>query len=402
MAGEWTLSVGQLNEYVRKMLAGDPMLRGIRVQGELSGFKRHFSGHLYFTLKDETARVQCVMFRSNAQDLTFQPRDGMRVTVTGSASLFAQTGAFQIYVDGMEQQGVGELYLRFEQLKRRLSEEGLFDQSIKREIPAFPKTIGVVTSRTGAVLRDIVRVAHRRNPNVTILVAAAGVQGTGAAAEIVKAIELLNRQGEADVILCGRGGGSIEDLWPFNEEIVARAIRASRIPVISCVGHETDFTIADFAADLRAPTPSAAAELAVPEADALYMALDDLTARGARAIENRLRLMRARLERLCASPALTMPQKALIENRRNRLENRLIRLDTSAQKRIIAAKGQLETLTRALNAVNPDAVLERGYAVVRQNGKTVSGIHELETGGLIDVRMKDGEASACVLETREA
>ncbi|MBR3504181.1 MAG: exodeoxyribonuclease VII large subunit, partial [Clostridia bacterium] len=259
MQSDWTLSVSQLNEYVRKSLAGDPMLQNIRVSGELSGVKRHFSGHIYFTLKDESARVQCVMFRSAATGLAFLPEDGMRVVVRGSASLYTAAGAFQIYADAIERQGVGELYLRFEALKRRLSEEGLFDPAIKRELPALPRTIGVVTSRAGAVLHDIVRVARRRDPNVRILLAPAAVQGAGAAEDIARAIALLNRQGEADVILCGRGGGSLEDLWPFNEEIVARAIRSSRIPVVSCVGHETDFTIADFAADLRAPTPSAAA-----------------------------------------------------------------------------------------------------------------------------------------------
>ena len=268
MDADWTLSVSQLNEYVRRLLAGDPMLRSLRVQGEISGFKRYTSGHLYFTLKDETASVSCVMFRTAAESLDFRPQDGQRVTISGSASLYPQRGQYQLYVERMQREGVGELYMRFEALKRKLAAEGLFDQAIKKEIPAYPRVIGVATSPTGAVLRDIVRVARRRDPNISILLAPTSVQGAGAAAEIVQAIELLNRQGEADVILCGRGGGSIEDLWPFNEEIVARAIRASKIPVISCVGHETDFTIADFAADLRAPTPSAAAELAVPEAAA--------------------------------------------------------------------------------------------------------------------------------------
>ena len=264
MDADWTLSVSQLNEYVRRLLAGDPMLRSLRVQGEISGFKRYTSGHLYFTLKDEEACVSCVMFRSAAETLDFRPQDGQRVTIRGSASLYPQRGQFQLYVETMQREGVGELYMRFEALKRRLTAEGLFDQAIKKEIPAYPRVIGVATSRTGAVLRDIVRVARRRDPNISILLAPTSVQGAGAAGEIVHALEQLNRQGEADVILCGRGGGSIEDLWPFNEEIVARAIRASKIPVISCVGHETDFTIADFAADLRAPTPSAAGAMPLP------------------------------------------------------------------------------------------------------------------------------------------
>ncbi len=442
MRGEWTLSVSQLNEYVRKSLAGDPMLQGIRVSGELSGVKRHFSGHIYFTLKDESARVQCVMFRSAAMGLSFQPEDGMRVVVRGSASLYAATGSFQIYADAIERQGVGELYLRFEALKRRLSEEGLFDPSLKRELPTLPRTIGVVTSRTGAVLRDIVRVARRRDPNVRILLAPASVQGAGAAEEIARAIALLNRQGEADVILCGRGGGSLEDLWPFNEEIVARAIRASRIPVVSCVGHETDFTIADFAADLRAPTPSAAAELAVPDTGALRARIDGLTARGVRSLAGRLALMRARLNRLTASPALAMPQRSLIEARRNALDAQAewlsraaLRLtaekrrtlerttdrlqamparlvsgrrerQTALMARLIRAGGQLtlrpgarlQMLSRALEAVNPDAVLNRGYAVIRRGGEAIASAAALKANDLIDIRLRDGGARARVLD----
>ena len=442
MRDEWTLSVSQLNEYVRKSLAGDPMLQGIRVSGELSGVKRHFSGHIYFTLKDESARVQCVMFRSAAMGLTFLPEDGMRVVVRGSASLYTASGSFQIYADAIERQGVGELYLRFEALKRRLSEEGLFDQSLKRELPALPRTIGVVTSRTGAVLRDIVRVARRRDPNVRILLAPASVQGAGAAEEIARAIALLNRQGEADVILCGRGGGSLEDLWPFNEEIVARAIRASRIPVVSCVGHETDFTIADFAADLRAPTPSAAAELAVPDTEALRAQIDGLTARGARSLSGRLALMRARLNRLTASPALAMPQRALIEARRNALDAQAERLSRAALRltaekrrtlerttdrlqamparlvsgrrerqtalmaRLVRAGGQLtlrpgarlQMLSRALEAVNPDAVLNRGYAVIRRGGEAIASAAALKANDLIDIRLRDGGARARVLD----
>ena len=442
MQAEWTLTVSQLNEYVRKSLAGDPMLQGIRVSGELSGVKRHFSGHIYFTLKDEAARVQCVMFRSAALGLAFQPEDGMRVVVRGSASLYAATGSFQIYAEAIERQGVGELYLRFEALKRRLNAEGLFDPALKRELPMLPRTLGVVTSRTGAVLRDIVRVARRRDPKVRILLAPAAVQGAGAAEEIVRAIERLNRQGEAEVILCGRGGGSLEDLWPFNEEIVARAIRASRIPVVSCVGHETDFTIADFAADLRAPTPSAAAELAVPVAEELAAQIDGLTRRGARALEGRLSLLRARLARLAASPALMMPRKMLIEARLSDLtalaerlnrealrltEVRRRRLDALADRlravpeRLVSGRrqrqdalmarliragaqltlrpgAQLSLLTRALEAVNPEAVLSRGYAVIRRGGETVSSAAALKARDLIDIRMRDGSARARVLD----
>ena len=396
MDADWTLSVSQLNEYVRRLLAGDPMLRSLRVQGEISGFKRYTSGHLYFTLKDEEACVSCVMFRSAAETLDFRPQDGQRVTIRGSASLYPQRGQFQLYVETMQREGVGELYMRFEALKRRLTAEGLFDQAIKKEIPAYPRVIGVATSPTGAVLRDIVRVARRRDPNISILLAPTSVQGAGAAGEIVHALEQLNRQGEADVILCGRGGGSIEDLWPFNEEIVARAIRASKIPVISCVGHETDFTIADFAADLRAPTPSAAAELAVPEAAALRAAIDGLLEGGAAAIERRLTLERAHLARLNASAALNMPSRLLIERRETALERLTGRMTRAAQAMPQTKQARLDGLMRALNAVNPNAVLERGYAVVRQNGQAVTDASALDVGDLIDVTLKGGTLGARV------
>ena len=400
MDADWTLSVSQLNEYVRRLLAGDPMLRSLRVQGEISGFKRYTSGHLYFTLKDEEACVSCVMFRSAAEALDFRPQDGQRVTIRGSASLYPQRGQYQLYVERMQREGVGELYMRFEALKRRLTAEGLFDQAIKKEIPAYPRVIGVATSPTGAVLRDIVRVARRRDPNISILLAPTSVQGAGAAGEIVHALEQLNRQGEADVILCGRGGGSIEDLWPFNEEIVARAIRASKIPVISCVGHETDFTIADFAADLRAPTPSAAAELAVPEAAALRAAIDGLLEGGAAAIERRLTLERAHLARLNASAALNMPSRLLIERRETALERLTGRMTRAAQTMPQTKRARLDGLMRALNAVNPNAVLERGYAVVRQNGRAVTDASALDVGDLIDVTLKGGTLGARV--TRHA
>ena len=438
---EWTISVTQLNEYVRKMISGDPMLRSIKVRGELSGFKRHVSGHLYFTLKDEGARVQCVMFRQQAIYLNFQPRDGMKVVVTGSASLYTQSGTYQLYADSMTQEGAGELYLQFEALKAKLSAEGLFDPSLKKPVPMLPKTIGVVTSRTGAVLRDIVRVAGRRNPHVSILLAAASVQGAGAAAEIAAALDRLNADGRADVILCGRGGGSIEDLWPFNEEIVARAIARSRIPVVSCVGHETDFTIADFVADLRAPTPSAAAELAVPVLDELVDEVDTLAVRMTRALMNRQELNRAKLARLTASPALTDPVKTLIgerrkgveelrsqlerglsraqdqrktalhkktarlmgarfllvtDGRRKSVESLEARLARAMDRKIQENRARTEALARMLDSLNPGNVLERGYAAVYMNGKAVSDADSVPENAKIGIRMRDGSLAAQV------
>lgn len=438
---EWTISVTQLNEYVRKMISGDPMLRSIRVRGELSGVKKHTSGHIYFTLKDEGARIQCVMFRQQALYLSFQPCDGMKVVVTGSASLYTQSGTYQLYADAMRQEGAGELFMRFEALKAKLGAEGLFDPSLKKEIPMLPAAIGVVTSRTGAVLRDIVRVARRRNPRVNIFLAAASVQGAGAAEEIASAIKRLNEDGRAEVILCGRGGGSMEDLWPFNEEIVARAIAESKIPVISCVGHETDFTIADFVADLRAPTPSAAAELAVPVIEGLHGEVDMLCVRMNRALLTRQELNRAKLDRLTSSPVLTDPSKMLIGERRRAVEElqigltrglsraqeqrkhaltaktmRLmgarfllagegkrkqidalsVRLERAMERKIKESRSQAEALSRMLESLNPGNVLERGYAAVYVKNKAVSDASGVAEGETIDIRMRDGALTAQV------
>ena len=375
------------------------MLRSLRVQGEISGFKRYTSGHLYFTLKDEEACVSCVMFRSAAETLDFRPQDGQRVTIRGSASLYPQRGQFQLYVETMQREGVGELYMRFEALKRRLTAEGLFDQAIKKEIPAYPRVIGVATSRTGAVLRDIVRVARRRDPNISILLAPTSVQGAGAAGEIVHALEQLNRQGEADVILCGRGGGSIEDLWPFNEEIVARAIRASKIPVISCVGHETDFTIADFVADVRAATPSMAAEIAVPVIAELQWSLDTAMRRVSAGLMQGNRLRRAELMRVCASPLFKNPAQVLIDGRRSALDGLWERCQSAQTARMERLSNRLERISDKLDALNPAGVLERGYAYVSTDAGVCTSAASLDKGMQVELHLRDGRASAEILET---
>ena len=264
-----TLTVSQLNEYVRRSLASDPMLHGLCLTGELSNFKRHTSGHWYFTLKDEEAAINCAMFRQAAMGVRFRPENGQRVRLFGSVGLYARTGSYQFYADAMEPDGLGELYLRFEALKQKLAAEGLFDPSLKKPLPLLPRGVGIVTSRTGAVVHDIARVSWLRYPGMPLYLCPVKVQGEGAAAEIAAAIRLLDAFADVDVMIVGRGGGSMEDLWAFNEEVVARAIARCHTPVVSAVGHETDVTIADFVADVRAPTPSAAAELAVPEQAAL-------------------------------------------------------------------------------------------------------------------------------------
>ena len=396
MMNDAALSVSELNEYARRLLAGDPLLRNLEVTGEISGYKHHYSGHRYFSLKDDAARVQCVMFRQNALGLDFTPADGMRVTVRCSASIFPRDGSFQLYVNSMRRAGQGDLYLRFEQLKRRLMAEGLFDPARKRDIPAVPTTIGVVTSQTGAAIRDIIHVARRRNPNIGIVVSPCAVQGAGAAAEIVRAIERLNLRAECDVMLVGRGGDSIEDLWAFNEESVARAIAASRIPVISCVGHEVDFTIADFVADLRAPTPSAAAELAVPELARLKGALNDAVRRLAGALQNGQAVRRLKLERLSGSPALAAPGRTLVAPRRASLQLLEGRLSSAMPKLMERNRHRLSALEASLRALDPEAVLERGYAVVRQGGRITGSALAVNPALPIRVTLSDGEIEANV------
>lgn len=400
MAVERALSVSELNEYVRRLLAGDALLRNVEVRGEISGYKLHMSsGHRYFTLKDANAQVRCVMFRQSALGLNFEPCDGTQVCVQGSASLYAQGGSFQLYVNAMRKLGVGDLYQRFEELKAQLAKEGLFDPSIKKPIPPMPKCIGIVTSRTGAAIRDMIRVARRRDPNVGFVVAPCAVQGAGAAQEIAEAIRALNRDGRAQVILCGRGGGSMEDLWAFNEEVVARAIAESNIPIISCVGHEVDFTIADFVADLRAATPSMAAELAVPmiaeQRQALAFAMKRVTA----ALRQGNRVRRAEFMRACASPALRDPVGALIQVRRERVARLWERAVASEERRLQTARTKIDKLGAKVEAMDPQGVLNRGYALVRAGGRICESVGALTPGMEIRVTMRDGNARATVSET---
>ena len=400
MENRLPITVSELNEYVRVSLAGDPLLRCIRVTGEISGYKQHISGHRYFSLKDERARIQCVMFRQNAQSLLFQPRDGMRVTITGAVSLFVRDGAYQLYAETMEQQGAGNLFQQFEALKRKLMAEGLFDPARKRELPFRPTVIGVATSKTGAAVRDIIRVAKRRDPGVGIVVAPCSVQGERAADEIVKSIRLLNRQGQSQVLLVGRGGGSMEDLWPFNEEKVARAIAESRIPVISCVGHETDFTIADFVADVRAATPSMAAEMAGPVRAELENARQALSRRLLRSLESGQRLRRLRLEKCMASAALSDPAR-LTAGPREKTALSEKRLREAMAKRLSTESARLSELNRTLRAVSPQAVLDRGYAAVKKGGCYVSRAEQLRSRDQIELILSDGVRRAQVLEEEE-
>lgn len=393
-----SMTVTELNEYTRRLLAGDPLLRNLTVSGEISGYKHHFSGHRYFTLKDANARVQCVMFRQDAMGLDFQPADGMKVTLRASASVFVRDGSYQLYVTSMQKSGLGDLYIRFEELKAKLMAEGLFDPARKREIPMFPKKIGLVTSETGAAVRDMIRVARRRNPNVGIIVAPCSVQGVAAVPEIVRAIQRMNANGECDVLLVGRGGGSIEDLWAFNEEAVARAIANSRIPVISCVGHEIDFTIADFVADLRAPTPSAAAELAVPVLSELKDSLDALRHRLHRALANGQTVRRAELDRLTISPVLSMPGQAILKPRQDLLDMNAMRLQNAIQKRRDAAEYRLKMMSGMLRTLDPGSVIDRGYAIVLKKNRILANADELCRDDEFELHMSGGTVRAKAME----
>ena len=389
-------SVSELNEYVATLLTADPNLCDIRVSGEISGFKRHTSGHLYFSLKDENALVRCVMFRQQAMRLNFNPQDGMRVMLMGRASLYEKDGTFQLYANYLKKGGEGELFAKFLALKAELEQKGYFAQERKRPIPFLPGRVGVVTSETGAAVQDIVNIIRRRFPRMPIVLAPVRVQGQGASNEIARAIALMNEANAADVLIVGRGGGSMEDLWAFNEPEVAEAIVQSRIPIISAVGHETDFTIADFAADLRAPTPSAAAELCVPEMQACYDAVDSLAERMRRALRASLERMRSNVKLFASSSAFRLLERK-VQTERQTLDLTRESALRAAKERLKCERTTLGTLQAKLTALGPSAVLERGYAILTDSaGKTVTGVSTLKPKDSIAITMRDGTAEASI------
>ena len=395
------LTVTQLNEFVKRMIDSSPILQNLTVRGEISNFKNHYAtGHFYFTLKDEASQLKAVMFRSAASRLKFLPEDGMKVTVRGHLSAFTRDGVYQIYCDTMEPDGVGALYVAFEQLKRKLEAEGLFSPERKRPLPKIPARIGIITSPTGAAVRDMIHVTGRRFPAAEILVYPALVQGPDAPPQLVSGLEYFNRTGSADVIILGRGGGSLEDLWAFNDERVARAVAASRIPVISAVGHETDFTICDFVADLRAPTPSAAAELAVPDSMEERGVLYSFEMRTHRAMRERLRLERLRLEQLARKADLRDP-RLLLTPHRLRLDSLSEKADRSVRARLQAERAKLSLLCGKLDAMNPMKVLVRGYAIAEKDGAVVTNVKALSAGDRLHLRLADGSAACIVEQTQE-
>ena len=392
---ELAVTVTDLNKYIKDKIADDEYLNNVLVKGEISNFKNHYTGHMYFTLKDENCLIKCIMFKSYAQKLNFMPKDGMKVMVFGSVSVFERDGVYQIYVKAMEEDGLGDLYTRYQELKKELEDKGLFNEEHKKKIPLMPKVIGVLTSQTGSVIRDIINVSTRRNPNVYIKLLPVPVQGEGAAEKIAYGIEYMNKNKLADVLILARGGGSLEDLWPFNEKVVAESIYESEIPIISAVGHETDFTISDFVADLRAPTPSAAAELAVPDIYEVTKKIRLYEDRLRNSLIKKVEFMKMRYEKCMSSSVIKEPTRKINEN--------YIKLDGYIKQleNIIKIKNEKERtkyveLVAKLDAFSPLKTLTRGYSITEKNGNIIKTSKELNKGDIVSIKFIDGNKEATI------
>ena len=390
------ITVEELNRYIKNKFDSDEMLNNVYVKGEISNFKLHYTGHMYFTLKDEKSLIKCVMFKSYTPHLSFMPKDGMKVCVLGSVQVFERDGVYQIYAKAMREDGLGTLFEAYEKLKQKLEEEGLFDEAHKKEIPLFPKTIGVLTASTGSVIRDIINVSTRRNPNVHIRLLPVPVQGEGAAVKIAAGIKKMNDENLADVIIIGRGGGSLEDLWPFNEEIVARAIYDSKLPIISAVGHETDFSISDFVADLRAPTPSAAAELAVPNVADLLYTVDMYENRFKQSLKKKLDIMKLKYNsimnlRVFKEPLQKLNEKSIL------LDNLVKDMSINIEKKLEKKKADFVNLVTKLDSLSPLKTLSRGYSITEKDGKPVTKASSLKKDDEVNLRFSDGEKKAVIL-----
>lgn len=395
------LSISQLNEYIRGRMDSDPLLTQVAVRGEISNYKLYPSGHHYFTLKDEASALKCVMFKGNAMRLRFRPQNGMKIIAMGRVTVFPRDGAYQLYCTAMAMDGIGDLYAAFEQLKKKLESQGLFDPAHKKPLPRYPGTIGIITSSAGAAVHDMLRILRKRYPLSKVKLLPVRVQGAEAPGEIAAAIQYANYYKLADLLIVGRGGGSIEDLWAFNDERVAYAIYQSEIPVISAVGHEPDVTMSDFVADLRAATPSNAAELAVPDQDTLHQQLDSMTAAMASSLDRQIKSAQKHLDVLSQSPALRSPE-GYLQQRANSLEllkNRMI----SAQNQNITRKNQqyIAAISK-LDAMSPLKVLSRGYAMTQNNnGEVVRSVKQVEIGERITISLSDGKLSATVMNKEE-
>lgn len=390
------ISVTELNLYVKNKLAQDEYLNSVLVKGEISNFKHHYTGHMYFTLKDENSLIKCIMFKTATSNLKFVPKDGMKVLVFGTLSVFERDGVYQIYCKAMQEDGMGDLHRAYEELKLKLEKQGYFSQEHKKRIPFMPKTIGVLTSKTGSVIRDIINVSTRRNPNVYLRLFPVPVQGEGAAEEIAKAIKIMNEKKLADVLIIARGGGSLEDLWPFNEEIVAKAIYDSELPIISAVGHETDFTIADFVSDLRAPTPSAAAELAVTDITELSEKINTYKKRYRLALNKKIEVMKLRYEKCMNKSAFTNPLQKINESYiKVDIQSKLI--ENAIQNKMKDCRAKAIELITKLDTLSPLKTLTRGYCLTEHNGKIIRSVKKIKRDDEIELRFVDGIASARIL-----
>lgn len=395
------LTITQINEYIRSMMDQDALLTGLAVKGEISNYKVYPSGHHYFTLKDEGASLRCVMFRSSAVKMRFKPENGMKVIAMGRIAVYPRDGGYQLYCTAMALDGVGDLHAAFEQLKSKLAAQGLFDPAHKKPLPKYPGVIGIVTSAAGAAIHDMLRILRKRYPLAKVLLLPVRVQGAEAPREIAAAIRYANRRQLADLLIVGRGGGSMEDLWAFNDEIVAHAIYESQIPVISAVGHEPDVTISDYVADLRAATPSNAAELAVPDQDALRQSMDSMLVSMATILQRQLKASRSHLSVLAASPALQSPESYLQQRRKSlsHLQSRLLSLQSQNINRF---RNRYISSTAKLDALSPLKVLTRGYSMTQaNNGAIIRSVNQLTPGDQVRITVSDGTALASVISKEE-
>lgn len=391
------LTVKELNMYMKTLVDRDEFLNNVYVKGEISNFKRHYTGHLYFTLKDGDSLIKCVMFKSYTQNVLFEPKDGMAVLILGTVAVYERDGIYQIYVKGMEPDGVGALHAAYEQLKEKLQAKGMFEEKYKKPIPMLPKSIGVITSKTGAVIRDIINVTTRRLPNVNIKLFPAAVQGAGAAETIVKGIKYFNEARNVDLIIIARGGGSLEDLWPFNEEITANAIFESHLPIISAVGHETDFTIADFVADLRAPTPSAAGELAVPDRNETIWKLQTVNRRLSLSLTKKVELMRNRYQKAMNTRVMKNPYDSL-NDKKILIDNKIKELEKNISIILKNKKIDIVKLISSLDALSPLKTLVRGYSILEdENGNVIKSVSKLSVDDVVKITLNDGSVQAKIL-----
>ncbi len=390
------ISVSQLNKYIKNKVDQDEYLNNVLIKGEISNFKHHYTGHMYFTLKDNNSLIKCIMFKSYTPHLNFVPKDGMSVIVLGTVSVFERDGVYQIYCKAMQQEGIGDLYKEYEKLKAKLNEEGLFAESHKKKIPLYSKRIGVLTSETGSVIRDIINVSTRRNPNVYIKLLPVPVQGEGAGKKIADAINLMNERNLADIIIVARGGGSLEDLWPFNEEIVARAIYNSELPVISAVGHETDFSISDFVADLRAPTPSAAAELAVPDIDELKIKLSSYNNRYKVALKKQVEYKRLKYEKCMTRRVFKEPLQRINESYLQ-VDTQTKNIENKFKLKIMQKRSEFQNVVEKIDALSPLKTLSRGYSIMEKNGKIIKSKKELNIGDEVNIKLYEGTTKAKII-----